>query len=113
MSVTPTINYNTTAFTSWRAQKPTKIVRQNGKVVCDSSMGADGNFIYKAIPPNSTEYEGVGLNFNSFSESGGDISVIALYAYDAVWAMAYALNEVIKNLLSFSFCLLLVSLLLF
>ena len=76
----------------WRAQKNTISKRADGSTVCDQSKDDAGiRYLYQGVV-NSTMVC-TGLNFTSFALDGSDIFDLALYAYDAVYALARGLQS--------------------
>ena len=76
----------------WRAQQNTIKVNADGSTVCDQRKDDAGNqYLYQGLVGSTMVC--TGLNFSSFASDGSDISDLALFAYDAVYAVAYALQE--------------------
>ena len=73
----------------WRLQKST--IGVNG---CDLALDDDGGYLYQDRLSPSQPYICTGLNFSAYSKSGIEIHDSALDAYDAVYALAYALNTI-------------------
>ena len=83
----------------WRAQKSTLTTSTNGTIVCNRGMDDDGTeYLYVGKPDLQSTPVCTGLNFQSFSADGSDIVDMALYAYDATYALAYGLNYVYNNI---------------
>eukprot|EP01041_Mallomonas_annulata_P007552 gene7552-15480_t len=72
----------------YRAQKDTLTTDENGLIRCDKSKDSDGDYIF--IPKSGIGCAGV--NFHSLAEDGSDIPDMALYAYDATYAITMALH---------------------
>jgi len=67
-------------------------VLADGSIECDQSKDdANHQYLYQGLVGSTMVC--TGLNFSSFSRDGSDISDMALYAYDAVYALAYGLRR--------------------
>ena len=76
----------------WRAQKSTITKGSHGSTVCDQRKDDVGNqYLYQGLM--GSKMVCTGLNFSSYSADGSDISDLALYAYDAVYALANGLQR--------------------
>jgi len=80
----------------WRRQPSTQWISSSGAVEClDTTDDDGGEWLYQGYPSGDASTSNLtccGLDFRSFAEDGSDIEDIALYAYDAVYAMAYGLE---------------------
>jgi len=80
---------------NWRSQPNTISSRDNnGNLHCISTRDDDGNYLYQDRMSPDLPYVCTGLNFTSYSKSGIEIFDSALDAYDATYALAYALNTI-------------------
>jgi ABC-type branched-subunit amino acid transport system substrate-binding protein len=71
----------------FRRMNDTAIVHSDGSITCDPSLDSNN------IPLWRNSSNGcMGLRFSEYDESGSDISFYAPYAYDATYAIAYALH---------------------
>jgi hypothetical protein len=67
---------------------------------CNMQMDDDGNFLYQTlIAPDfnisTVPYECLGVDFTVFKSDGSNFNPFAGYAYDAVYAAAYAAQDLI------------------
>eukprot|EP01041_Mallomonas_annulata_P010083 gene10083-21015_t len=79
----------------FRAQNSTRIIKSDGSVVCSDAKDDDGNtYLYQKVN-SDTLSDCTGLEFSKFAADGSDIAPTAFLAYDAVIAMAIALDQVL------------------
>ena len=101
LAVYPTVNRNNSEYDGfvkrWRAQPSTAAYFSNGIYHCNDQVDDTGAFIYKNRVSPEENYVCTGLDFSSFSSTGLDIEDSALQAYDAVYALGYAFDTVVKN----------------
>lgn len=82
----------------FRRQKNTITTDSNGMIVCDQSKDdTNGQFLYKDRLTPTSPWICSGLEFDQFAEDGSDIDSLAAFAYDAMYAMAYALDTLINQ----------------
>ena len=93
----PTLSYNNTRgrdfVKRWRKQPNTAGYTKNGMTYCN--METDDAY----TPTYLYAYNGLclGLNFSSFAIDGSDIDPIAAYVYDATFAAAHTMHDVVYN----------------
>eukprot|EP01036_Dinobryon_divergens_P061854 gene61854-biopygen30390 len=77
------------------SQNSTKIVNSDGSVQCDDAMDDDGGTYLYQRALTSDVADCTGLDYSTFATDGSDIAPTAFMAYDAVIAMAIALDNII------------------
>ena len=77
----------------WRAQPPTVSMAADGTQIChndsDYHIGTEPHYLYRIGDVC------LGLNFSSYHKNGSDIDKFVPYVYDAVYAAAYAIHNLI------------------
>ena len=101
IGILPTLNRNINSFQSfvkrWRAQPPSVITNPDGTKTCVNTTDDDGNsYLYQGYTTQSpTKYVCAGLNFSTFYSDGSNIDRIAVYAYDAAYALARGYHDML------------------
>ena len=102
IGVIPSIDMSTPVIkgfmTRWRAQKPTIFFGANGKSFCSNKTDDDGGvFLYEGNPDGTknTPLTCTGLVFSSFPADGSTMDNSTFYVYDATYALARAMHQVL------------------
>ena len=100
IGVSPFASRNSTQYLNfverWRKQAATQWKSPSGLVQCLNTTDDDGGeWLYQGYPTgdaSTSKLTCCGVDFRTFAEDGSDIEDIALFAYDAVYALAYGLE---------------------
>ena len=80
----------------WKQQPSTQWISTSGSVKCSGSRDDDGGeWLYQGYPTgdvSTSKLTCCGVDFKTFAADGSDIDDAALFAYDAVYALAYGLE---------------------
>ena len=85
----------------WRAQPPTVSTTVDGREVCNDETDDFGFYLYrfnKNLSAFGSDNLCLGLDFSAFSADGIDIDTYVPFAYDAVYAAAFAYHNILYNL---------------
>eukprot|EP01042_Synura_sphagnicola_P000537 gene537-574_t len=104
IGLVPTVNLSDPSIVSFvnrfRSLPPSVIVRPDGSLICRNDTDTDGaTYLFKGNPSGSSgpPYECTGLVYSSYPADGSTISNLTYYVYDAVIAMAHAIDAVTKH----------------
>ena len=105
IAVSPTIDRTSVKYqsfvTRWRSQRSTISYTAQGMPVCNNATDDDGGtYLYQGhangLP--SSPLNCSGQIFSNYAADGSDIDRLALYAYDATYAMAMGLHVLIYDM---------------
>ena len=89
----------------YRSQTASKRTTAQGTILCSKATDNDGTNLYQAYPTAASKTMAcAGFDFSTIATDGSNMEDMALYAYDATYALAYALHNLIydQNISSFT-----------
>eukprot|EP01042_Synura_sphagnicola_P005428 gene5428-6927_t len=104
MGIIPTVDFSTAeaqSFMNAFHRLPSSVtVLPDGRQLCHNDTDSDGEtYLYKRLMQGAASgpYTCTGMDYSQIALNGSNISNLTLFAYDAVYALAYAVDAVVKD----------------